>query len=483
MTEGSDGRLYGTTSTGGLSDFGTVFTIEPSGAGTVLHSFSGGDGRGPGARLVQATDGRFYGTTSGGFGVAGDWTIFAIDTAGALTTRYRFPPPPNPQNPSSTSRRPNGLIQATDGLLYGTTDNRAFSFLLSGAAPVLGAVFAGDSDAALIEAGDGTLYGTTRTGGMNMLGTIFGLPAGSVSGTTRHTFSGTDGSALRGRVIEGADGSLYGTTSEGGASGYGTVFRFDPAGTLTTLHHFTGVGGANPYAGLLQTTDGRFYGTTRMGGTFDYGTIFSIDATGTLTTLHSFAATDGAFPVADLIQASDGHLYGTTESGGPIGGGVVFRVRLGTSPPPTDRYVEIVSRNSGKCLDVSGASTDAAAPAIQWTCHGGLNQQWRLEPAGGGAVRIIARHSGQALDVFGAWLDDVTPIIQWPVHSGDNQVWTLEPASDGYVRIVARHSGKAMDVAFASPDDGARVIHTQVTAVRISSGSSAEWSRQLLPRR
>ena len=137
VTEGSDGRLYGTTSTGGQSDFGTVFTIEPSGAGTVLHSFSGSDGRGPGAGLVQATDGRFYGTTSGSFGFAGDWTIFAIDTTGALTTRYRFPPPPNPQNPSSTSRRPNGLIEATDGLLYGTTDNRAFSFLLSGAAPVL----------------------------------------------------------------------------------------------------------------------------------------------------------------------------------------------------------------------------------------------------------------------------------------------------------------------------------------------------------
>ena len=62
--------------------------------------------------LVQATDGRFYGTTSGSFGVSGDWTIFAIDTTGALTTRYRFPPPPNPQNPSSTSRRPNGLIRS-----------------------------------------------------------------------------------------------------------------------------------------------------------------------------------------------------------------------------------------------------------------------------------------------------------------------------------------------------------------------------------
>ena len=111
-----------------------------------------------------------------------------------------------------------------------------------------------------------------------------------------------------------------------------------------------------------------------------------------------------------------------------------------------------------------------AAPAIQWTCHGGPNQQWRLEPAGGGAFRIFARHSGQALDVFGALLDDVTPIIQYPVHGGDNQAWTLEPASEGYVRIVARHSGKAMDVEYASADDGARVI--QYTP---HGGANQQW--------
>ena len=81
------------------------------------------------------------------------------------------------------------------------------------------------------------------------------------------------------------------------------------------------------------------------------------------TTLRSFAASDRAFPVADLIQASDGHLYGTTESGGPGGAGVIFRVRLTTIP--SDQYFELVSRDSGKCLDVFGASTDAGASAIQ----------------------------------------------------------------------------------------------------------------------
>jgi uncharacterized repeat protein (TIGR03803 family) len=184
--------------------------------------------------------------------------------------------------------------------------------------------------------------------------------------------------------------------------------------------------------------------------------VFKINTTGQLTTLHSFSSADGDCPSGELIQASDGNLYGTTQWGGSHGAGVLFRVRLAESTP--DQYVEIVSRNSGKCLDVFGASTDAAGSVIQWVCQGGENQQWRLESAGGGAFRIIARHSGQVLDVYGALVDDGTPIVQYPVHGGDNQVWILEPASDGYVRIVAQHSGKAMDVEFASPDDGARVI-------------------------
>jgi hypothetical protein len=132
-----------------------------------------------------------------------------------------------------------------------------------------------------------------------------------------------------------------------------------------------------------------------------------------------------------------------------------------TSPPPTswfptDGYFELVSLNGGKCLDVSGGSTAAGAPAIQWTCHGGANQHWRLEPAGGGAFRIISRASGQALDVSGGSVDDGAPTIQWPVHGGDHQVWTPQPASNGYVYLIARHhSGKALDVQFESADDGA----------------------------
>ena len=133
-------------------------------------------------------------------------------------------------------------------------------------------------------------------------------------------------------------------------------------------------------------------------------------------------------------------------------------------------YYEIISRNSGKCLDVFGASLDDLAPVIQWTCTGGPNQQWRLEQTASGAYRLIARHSGKALDVFGAVVDDLAPAIQFPSHTGDNQLFMLLPASDGYVSIVARHSGKPLDVTGASLEDGAAVI--QYSA---NGGANQQW--------
>ena len=187
---------------------------------------------------------------------------------------------------------------------------------------------------------------------------------------------------------------------------------------------------------------------------------------GAMTPLHAMSWTAGGGMI-DLGAFGDGNSYATLVNNRGQVVGVSFppettvhraTMWLPPLPSPTDAYYEIVSRNSGKCLDVYGASMDAAASVIQWVCHGGENQQWRLEPAGGGAVRLIARHSGQVLDVNGAVLDDVTPIIQWPAHGGDNQAWTLEPASNGYVFIVARHSGKVLDVEGGSMDDGVRVI-------------------------
>ena len=176
--------------------------------------------------------------------------------------------------------------------------------------------------AELVEIDDGSLYGTTFGPNVGasppapppLRGTIFRVDPATGAFTTRYRFSGPDGSKPIGRLIQGTDGLIYGTTSAGGAYGFGTVFSLDSADTLTTLHHFAGSDGANPNAGVIQGLDGRLYGTTRNGGAFGYGTVFVMNVTGGLTTLHDFALSDGANPVNELIQANDGAFYGAAPS-------------------------------------------------------------------------------------------------------------------------------------------------------------------------
>lgn len=152
--------------------------------------------------------------------------------------------------------------------------------------------------------------------------------------TTLVSFNGGNGSEPWCALVQGADRNFYGTTSFGGASGGGTVFKMSPAGTITTLYSFgpTNANGAQtPQAGLTFGADGQLYGTTRDAARDFYGTIFRITPDGDLTLLFSFHGSDGAHPWAGaLVQGSDGSFYGTTASGGnltpPPGAGTVFRV-------------------------------------------------------------------------------------------------------------------------------------------------------------
>jgi uncharacterized repeat protein (TIGR03803 family) len=184
--------------------------------------------------------------------------------------------------------------------------------------------------AGLVQGTNGKFYGTTRQGGANGYGTVFSITTGGIL-TTLHSFNGTDGSNPYAGLVQGTNGKFYGTTEYGGANGLGTVFSITTGGTLTTLHSFDGTvtDGANPYAGLIQGTNGKFYGTTAYGGTGNAGTFFSITASGELTTLHNFGDEDGAYPEGDLIQATDGKFYGTTSVGGAHPGGTVFKITPG----------------------------------------------------------------------------------------------------------------------------------------------------------
>jgi uncharacterized repeat protein (TIGR03803 family) len=159
--------------------------------------------------------------------------------------------------------------------------------------------------------------------------------APNVTFTTLFSFDNTDGAYPYASLVQGTDGSLYGTTLDGGANsccGYdqeyscGTVFKITTSGKLTALHSFDGTDGWYPLAGLVQGTNGDFYGTTYYGGaramcTLDdgCGTVFKITPSGKLTTLYNgfcYPCPGGFYPEAGLIEGTDGKFYGTTTYGG-----------------------------------------------------------------------------------------------------------------------------------------------------------------------
>ncbi len=305
LVQATDGNLYGTTYLGGANgQGGTVFKITPSGTLTTLYSFcsqSGcADGSYPGAALVQATDGNFYGTTQYGGANnnsicqgSGCGTIFKITSAGTLTTLYSF----CSQSACADGRLSFGLVQATDG----------------------------------------NFYGTTEEGGANGQGTVFKVtPIGTL--TTLYSFCSqsacADGAEPSAGLVQATDGNFFGTTQFGGANnnsicysfGCGSVFQITPAGALTTLYSFCSqsgcTDGANPSAGLVQATDGNFYGTTYNGGTSTAcsppcGNVFEISPGGTLQTLHSFDYSDGAFPKAGCFRPPTGPSTGQRPKAGP----------------------------------------------------------------------------------------------------------------------------------------------------------------------
>ena len=380
-----DGSFSGTTLSGGTQGWGTAFRITSTGTLTTVHNFcSQGiactDGSEPEGRLTQASNGDIYGTTDlGGTGHAG--LIFRISSGGKFAVLHNF----CVVSPCADGESPISVMQARNGYLYGTTYGSrtngydfgtVFALTLNGTLTTLHSFSGPDGSypvGALLQASNGNLYGTTSQGGSTTscsdsfagCGTVFEItPSGTL--TTLHSFDGSDGAlpGYEGTLIEGADGNLYGTATDGGTTntecgfGCGTIFKISPAGKFTTLYNFCSqmncADGASPSESLVLGTDGNFYGTTVAGGNSGgFGTIFKITPQGVLTTLYDFCSqpncADGSQPQTALIQATDGNFYGTTTSGGGTSGsGSIFRFSVGLGP-----FVKLV-RDSGKAGQLEG---------------------------------------------------------------------------------------------------------------------------------
>jgi uncharacterized repeat protein (TIGR03803 family) len=209
------------------------------------------------------------------------------------------------------------------------------------AGPVKGA----HPKATLVKDGSGFLWGTTANGGAADMGTIYKINPATEALTTIAEFTGTTG-AVRGHhpvgtMVSDGLGWLRGTTAQGGTRDNGTIFKVNTAtGAVTTLIEFGGNTGAargsEPSAGLMRDAWGDYWGTTNGGATGD-GTVFTLTGSDFFTHVFDFTGLSGAFPgtaPGALLLHNDGNIYGTTLSGGtmgdgrPAGNGQVFRLRL-----------------------------------------------------------------------------------------------------------------------------------------------------------
>ncbi|MEO8213857.1 MAG: RICIN domain-containing protein, partial [Myxococcales bacterium] len=94
-------------------------------------------------------------------------------------------------------------------------------------------------------------------------------------------------------------------------------------------------------------------------------------------------------------------------------------------------YTPIVAASTGKCMDVSGASTTPGAPVIQWRCNFASNEQWTVQPFNN-AYRIIQQKSGQCLSVAGGSTVAGAAIVQNTCSGADSELWTMTPSGKGY---------------------------------------------------
>lgn len=399
----SNGNLFGTAYLGGAGGRGIVFEIAKTDSGyasapTTLVSFDSDNGAFPYAGLIADANGNLFGTTWGG-GANNSGTVFEIVKS---DSGYASTPTTLVSFTSSNGNPYGGLIADANGNLFGTTHGGVFEIAKTAngydtAATTL-ARFNGSTGNSpydsLIADANGNLFGTTSSGGAFGLGAVFEIArtANGYASTpiVLATFNGNNGSNPIGSLAFDANGNLFGTTSQGGASGYGTAFEIAKSGNgyasaPTTLINFNLFNGSHPYGGLIVDANGNLFGTTYNTGS---GTVFEIANTAngyatTDTTLVNFAASKGG-PLAGLFADANGNLFGTTAGGGASGNGTVFEITgSGFVVAPLALTITGISPDNG------ASTSDGLTNASTVTVNGTIDVA--------DAARTISVYNGAAL--------------------------------------------------------------------------------------
>jgi uncharacterized repeat protein (TIGR03803 family) len=333
-----NGKLYGNNAGGIGYGSGTIFSYNlTSGAAEILWIFKNGyysgeyGGKLPKGTLVHASNGKLYGMTEKGgnedIGTLFEYNI-ELDT---LLYILDFGSCPQGGYPKGS------LFQATNGLIYGTTDKGLYSYGSVFSFNPVTKLFFNIFDfnwpngkfpkGNLIEADNGMLYGITSDGGSNEEGVLFELnPINNVVDIKLSFDTITKGNFPQGGLIRGSNGKLYGLTSSGGQFGGGVLYEYDPLNdTFLKKYQFDNDDGANPYGALCNASNNKLYGLTYNGGNYNKGVLFEYNYTEDVyEKLVDFEGEMGANPNGSLVEYGNGKLYGYTMKGGIDNFGILF---------------------------------------------------------------------------------------------------------------------------------------------------------------
>ena len=445
MIQASNGKLYSTTTYGGSNDAGIIFSIDPAtGSYKSLWNFGGANGSYPEGNMVQATDGKLYGMTySGGSNDAG--IIFSFDPATATFTKLKdFDGSADGGNPGGS------LMQVSDGMLYGMTtyggSNGAGIIFSLDPATATFVKLKDFSDAegsnpggALMQASDGMLYGTTYNGGSGGVGVIFSFdPATSNYINLKDLDNTADGGNPNGSLVQ-ENGKLYGTTTNGGSNDVGVIFSFDPAtNTYSNLKDLDNTAdGGHPYGSLVQA-NGKLYGLASNGGSNGAGVIFSFDpATNTYSNLKDLEYTaDGGNPYGSLVQATDGKLYGMNFYGGVSDQGLIFSYDPVTAAYAIKRYFG--ANNTGNNLYGGLLKDNTGKLLYGMTAAGGSNNEgviFSFNPATNTYRNLWNFDGANGGDSYGSLVQTSDGKLYGMAYGGstnDGVIFSFDPATGTY---------------------------------------------------